>query len=168
MLGRRQTRPWWWRWITHYSTLLVFAYAALALGQHYIALQKTRLVLLADEKAAKYQLDKHLFRALITQESNWNPWAVSSAGAMGLAQLMPETAWHFCNLNYLERFNPDRNLDCGARYLSAQLRRFNSVQLALAAYNAGPTRVARLGRVPQIPETQAYVSRIMEQLRQAP
>lgn len=155
-----------WGWIGRVLALLFLAYAAMGLWHYYIVLQKDRLVILADQQAAKYKLDKRLFRALITQESAWNPWAVSSAGAVGLTQLMPKTAKAVCGLDYLERFHPRRNLDCGARYLSAQLHRFKSTQLALAAYNAGPTRVARLGRIPRIPETQAYVANIMRNMQQ--
>ncbi len=165
-MTRRAQSLWWRRWLGKALVLLVLVYVALSLGHYYIVLQKDRLVRLADQQAEKYKLDKRLFRALITQESNWNPWAVSSAGAVGLTQLMPQTAQAVCGLDYFERFHPRRNLDCGARYLSAQLQRFKSTQLALAAYNAGPTRVARLGRVPQIPETQAYVANIMRRLQE--
>jgi len=164
-VARQAHNFWWWRWTSKALALLLLAYAAMSLGHYYIVLQKDRLVRLADQKAEKYSIDKRLFRALITQESAWNPWAVSSVGAAGLTQLMPETAKSVCNLDYFERFHPRRNLDCGARYLSAQLQRFKSIQLALAAYNAGPTRVARLGRIPRIPETQAYVANIMRDLQ---
>ncbi len=165
-MGRKQTRPWWWRWSAQLLTGLLIMYALFMLSHYYIFLQKTRLLELADEQAEKHALDPRLFRALVTQESSWNPWAISSAGAVGLTQLMPKTAQQECGLDFLERFNPHKNLACGAYYLSAQLRRFKSIPLALAAYNAGPTRVARLGRIPHIPETQAYVANIMEQMQQ--
>lgn len=115
----------------------------------------------ADHYAVKHSIDPPLFRALITQESAWNPQAVSSVGAAGLTQLMPDTAAGECGLSADDRFDPDKNLDCGAYYLAQQLRRFGAVDLALAAYNAGPERVAKLGRIPRIKETQDYVSRIM-------
>jgi len=116
---------------------------------------------MADAMAIKHSIDPKLFRALIKQESEWDVKAVSPVGAAGLTQLMPKTAkWH-CGLEADERFHPERNLDCGASYLAAQLRRFGSVELALAAYNSGPERVAKLGRVPRIKETQNYVKKIM-------
>ena len=73
-------------------------------------------------------------------------------------QLMPATAR---DLAVDDRFDPADNLAGGARYLALQLIRFRDLRLALAAYNAGPERVARLGRVPQIPETQAYVEAVV-------
>ncbi len=119
------------------------------------------LVALADKVALRHGLDPLLFRALISQESGWNPNALSSKGAAGLTQLMPATALEVCNLQPEQRFEPEKNLDCGARYLARQIRRFEAVDLALAAYNAGPERVARLGRIPRISETENYVSRIL-------
>ncbi len=116
---------------------------------------------LADTAALRYGIDPQLFRALITQESAWNPDALSSRGAGGLTQLMPMTAKQECNLSFAERFEPEKNLNCGAYYLSKQLKRFGNVQLALCAYNAGPTKVNELGRCPQFRETRDYVSRIM-------
>ena len=111
--------------------------------------------------ARRHGLEPGLFRALIAQESAWNPSAVSAKGATGLTQLMPATAREHCGLSPSDLPDPEKNLDCGARYLAAQLARFSSVELALAAYNAGPERVARLGRVPRIPETQHYVRQIL-------
>jgi len=119
------------------------------------------LYAMADKAALQHGIDPLLFRALIKQESNWNPNAVSHAGAAGLTQLMPATAKSECGLSPKERFDVEKNLDCGASYFAAQLRRFGAVDLALAAYNSGPNRVARLGRIPRIRETQNYVSRIM-------
>ena len=116
---------------------------------------------LADAYAIKHSVDTKLFRALIQQESLWDPNAVSHVGAAGLTQLMPATAADECGLTSDDRFDPDKNLNCGAYYLSKQLERFGSVELALAAYNSGPERVARLWRIPRIKETQNYVSRIM-------
>ncbi len=116
---------------------------------------------LADATAQRHGIDPGLFRALITQESAWNPNAVSPRGAAGLTQLMPATALQSCGLQAAERFDAAKNLDCGAKYFAHQLRRFKSVDLALAAYNAGPTRVAKLGRIPRIAETENYVTRIL-------
>jgi len=120
------------------------------------------LIATADAIAVRHKIDPALFRALITQESAWNPDAVSHAGAAGLTQLMPATAREHCGLEQDEIFKVEKNLKCGASYLKAQLIRFGDVRLALAAYNSGPNRVARLGRVPNIPETKDYVRRIMK------
>ena len=83
---------------------------------------------------------------------------MSSAGAIGLAQLMPATA---AGLG-VDPHDPLQNLEGGARYLRQQLDRFGSFELGLAAYNAGPTRVAQAGGVPAIAETQAYVQVVLD------
>lgn len=100
----------------------------------------------------------NLFVALVEAESGFNPTAVSSAGAMGLAQLMPATARA---LGVTNPFDPQQNLAAGARYLKSLLAQFGSVPLALAAYNAGPAAVTFYGGVPPYPETEAYVARVM-------
>ena len=82
-----------------------------------------------------------------------------AAGAGGLTQLMPDTARE---LGVGDRFDPVQNLRGGADYLARQLLRFGDLRLALSAYNAGPGRVARLGRVPDIAETQAYVISVID------
>lgn len=95
-----------------------------------------------------------LLEALVWQESRWHPQAVSPAGAIGLGQLMPGTARQ---LGVNPR-DPEANVLGAARYLRTLLDRFDgNLELALAAYNSGPERVAKLGRIPRIPETQAYV-----------
>ncbi len=114
--------------------------------------------------ARRAGIEPSLLTAVVRHESNFRADAVSPAGAVGLAQLMPATARGLG----VDPADPRQNLDGGARYLRAQLDRFGSVELALAAYNAGPTRVAQAGGVPRIPETLAYVERVMqtwEQLR---
>jgi soluble lytic murein transglycosylase-like protein len=78
---------------------------------------------------------------------------------MGLTQLMPDTA---AELGVADPTNPADSLKGGAAYLAQQVVRFGDLRLALAAYNAGPARVARLGRVPAIPETQAYVASVVD------
>lgn len=114
-----------------------------------------------NELAQRYDLSASLIEALVWQESRWRENAVSSAGARGLAQLMPGTA------KYLG-VNPDdpmQNLEGGARYLREQLNRFDgNLEHALAAYNAGPGRVIRAGGIPNIRETRHYVAAIMGRL----
>jgi soluble lytic murein transglycosylase-like protein len=127
--------------------------------------KKSHLRLLATHAAKRYGISHRLFHALITQESAWNPKAISPVGARGLTQLMPSTAWGECGLKRRYLFNVRANLNCGAFFFSKLLKRFGSVRLALAAYNSGETRVARLGRVPRIRETQHYVKRIMANWR---
>lgn len=109
--------------------------------------------------AAVHGLDPKLLHALVVVESAYRPDALSSAGAAGLTQLMPSTA---AELGVRDRYDVEQNLAGGARYLSEQLRRFRDVRLALAAYNAGPSRVSAQGRVPQIAETQDYVAAVVD------
>jgi hypothetical protein len=107
--------------------------------------------------ARAYGLDPNLFGRVIGAESNWNPEAVSPAGAIGLGQLMPATA---AELGVDPR-DPIQNMEGSARYLRQMLDRFGGDErLALAAYNAGPGRVEEYGGVPPFPETQNYLSRI--------
>jgi soluble lytic murein transglycosylase-like protein len=101
-------------------------------------------------------VDPLLLASLTSTESSFRPTAVSSAGAQGLTQLMPGTAR---SLGVTDPFDPQQNLNGGASYLATQLRRFGRVDLALAAYNAGPGAVASAGAVP--PYTSGYVSRIL-------
>ena len=98
-----------------------------------------------------------LMDAMLIQESRYNPMALSPKGAFGLGQLMPGTAKQLG----VDRYSLHGNLRGAARYLSWQLREFGRVDLALAAYNAGPGRVRSLRRVPRIVETQNYVSSIL-------
>ncbi len=113
--------------------------------------------------AAKYDISPQLLEALVWQESRWRPGAVSSAGARGLAQLMPGTARQLG----VNPHDPDANLEGGARYLRQQLDAFGGdLEKALAAYNAGPGRVIRAGGIPAIRETQLYVAAILGRLSQ--
>jgi outer membrane biosynthesis protein TonB len=118
-----------------------------------------------DLAARRYGVDGRLLAALVWRESSFDPDAVSWAGAAGLTQLMPATARSLglrIDGTVDERFDPVTNLDAGARYLGQQLDRFGDVTLALAAYNAGPSRVAACWCVPDITETQLYVIRVQE------
>lgn len=97
------------------------------------------------------------FQAMIRVESGYRQEAVSSAGATGLAQLMPETA----RVLRVDASDPVQNLEGGARYLLAQLARFGSLELALAAYNAGPEAVEKYQGIPPYAETTAHVRKVM-------
>ena len=113
------------------------------------------------ELAARFDLSPALIEALVWQESRWRADAVSPVGARGLAQLMPGTARDLG----VDPRDPFANLEGGARYLREQLDRFGGdLELALAAYNAGPGRVAAAGGIPRIRETQTYVAAIMGRL----
>ncbi len=106
-----------------------------------------------------YNVEPPLLKAMIKVESDFDHMAVSRKGAMGLMQLMPETAR---DMDVSDPFDPAENITGGTRYLSLLLERFkHDLRLTLAAYNAGPERVASCGGVPPILETRAYVSRVM-------
>lgn len=115
----------------------------------------------AVERAAqRHNVDPNLVRALIKVESNFNPNAVSRKGAMGLMQLMPQTARE---LNLNNPFDPDQNVDAGVRHLKKLMESFGgNVQLSLAAYNAGAAAVARSSGIPHFTETRNYVNRITQ------
>lgn len=112
---------------------------------------------LAYQTAQKYGLDPDMFVRQIQAESAFNPAAVSSAGAIGLGQLMPATAKELD----VDPTDPVQNLEGAARYMRQQLDRFGDPALALAAYNAGPSRVAKANGIPKITETQNYVAKIL-------
>ena len=117
---------------------------------------------LIQNAAAKYNLDPNLIKAVIQQESNFNPSAISNKGAMGLMQLMPGTA---DNLGVSNPLNPEENVDAGAKYLRQMIDRFGGdKEKALAAYNAGPGAVESYGGVPPYKETKNYVNNILQML----
>ncbi len=114
--------------------------------------------------AQRWNISAALLAAQLYQESRFNPFAVSNAGAQGIAQFMPETARRF---GLADPFDADRAIDAQGHLMRDLLRQFGTVPLALAAYNAGPAPVARCGCIPPIPETQAYVAAILGLLRGA-
>ncbi|MEW6173105.1 MAG: lytic transglycosylase domain-containing protein [Bacillota bacterium] len=109
--------------------------------------------------ASRFGLRPELLKAVAQAESDFNPRAVSSAGAQGIMQLMPGTSR---SLGVRDPFDPVENIFAGAAYLRSLLDRFGGNEtLALAAYNAGPGAVARYGGIPPYRETQAYVNRVL-------
>ena len=119
-----------------------------------------------EENAAVHGVSPHLVRAVIQQESGFNPRALSHKGAMGLMQLMPATA---TELGVSDPFNPSENIRAGVAYLKGLLVRFqDNIELALAAYNAGPRAVTKYGAIPPYRETRNYVSRITNTIEAAP
>ena len=113
---------------------------------------------MARAAARRHNVPEDLFLRLVHQESRWNSGAISSKGARGLAQLMPDTA----RLLRVDPDDPRQNLEGGARYLRMMYDRFGNWRLALAAYNAGPEAVQRHGGVPPFAETTHYVRVILE------
>lgn len=113
--------------------------------------------------SSQYDLDPRLVRAVIQAESNFDRWAVSPKGAMGLMQLMPETARSYRISNPLD---PHENIEGGARHLRYLLNRYHGdLELVLAAYNAGQERVQRYKGIPPYRETQDYIQRVLGYLR---
>jgi soluble lytic murein transglycosylase-like protein len=114
--------------------------------------------------AATNGLDAKLIYSVISAESNFNPRAISRAHAMGLMQLMPATTTQFAVRN---PFDPAQNISAGARYLKQLLDKYRgSLPLALAAYNAGPQRVAQYGGVPPFAETHNYIRVVTARLKE--
>jgi soluble lytic murein transglycosylase-like protein len=117
---------------------------------------------IVEEASKREGLTPDLLRAVIGKESAYRPCAVSPAGAEGLMQLMPGTA---AGLGVVNSFDPRQNVDGGARYLKQMLERYDgNLMLALAAYNAGPTRADSAGALPLPLETTSYVSDILQKL----
>lgn len=140
-----------------YARALQYFDPALSVGE------SRHLAARAVAEADAYALDARLVVALVAVESGWNPSAVSSAGARGLGQLMPQTA----RALHVDPADPEANLHGSVRYLRSLLDRYARLspqrryEWALGAYNAGPAAVERYGAVPPYPETRAYVRNVI-------
>ncbi|MBN1899274.1 MAG: lytic transglycosylase domain-containing protein [Spirochaetes bacterium] len=116
-----------------------------------------------DEASKQYNIPANLIKSVIKQESNFNPRAVSSKGAKGLMQIMPETA---DLLGVKDVFNPEENINAGTRYLRMMLNRFDGdLEKSLAAYNAGPEAVEKYQGIPDYRETKTYIENILNDLK---
>lgn len=114
---------------------------------------------LIERAATEHGIESELLDALVQTESNYDPAAVSNKRAVGLTQLMPDTAR---GLGVTNVFDPAQNLRGGAKYLAQMLKQFDGDQVkAIAAYNAGPGAVSRYGGVPPYRETQNYVDKVL-------
>jgi soluble lytic murein transglycosylase-like protein len=150
-------RPWW----------VEGSFASIELHQLTVKLKPAEtptqrlpsVLTLIKEAATNHRIDPDLLRALVAQESAYDPGAVSEDGAVGLGQLMPIIA-NWCGVR--NRFHRIENINCSARHLRFLLTKYKGDErLALAAYNAGEPAVDRCACVPNYPETQNYVARIM-------
>ena len=105
-----------------------------------------------------HDVDFSLLKSIIKVESNFDCYAVSQKGAKGLMQIMPQ---NFSFLNIRNPFDPEENIMGGTLYFKQMLEKFNKIELALAAYNAGPTTVDKYNGIPPISETKGYVKKVM-------
>lgn len=127
------------------------------------AISREQIDSLIEKYSEKMAIDSNFVKAVVKQESGYNPKALSKCGAKGLMQLMPGTA---SALGVSDPYDASQNIEGGIRYLKGLLQRFNGdMELALAAYNAGPNAVKKYGTVPPYPETQNYVKSVMSMYR---
>lgn len=120
--------------------------------------KKEKILELARLYSRKHNLDERLVQAVIQVESGYDTGAVSSAGAEGLMQIMPATQK---DLGVTNSFDPAENIEAGIRYLRQMMNRFGTVELGLAAYNAGPSNVEKYKGIPPFDETKRYVKKVM-------
>lgn len=114
-----------------------------------------------EASANRYKLDPNLIRAVMKQESAFNPYSLSTTGAQGLMQLMPDTA---DALGVDDPWNIEKNIDGGSQYLKEQLDTFGDIRLALAAYNAGSNSVLKYKGIPPYDETRDYIVKVLKYL----
>jgi soluble lytic murein transglycosylase-like protein len=139
--------------------------AAQASGDGFPAYLKTKYDPLVRTAARRHGLDPALVHAVIQAESAYNRWAVSTAGAQGLMQLMPATAAFY---KVGDVFDPEQNIDGGVRYLKDLDTLYEgSTSLVLAAYNAGQSAVAKYKGIPPYKETKAYIATVQASYRKA-
>lgn len=145
---------------SHYRLVIRTRPQTYARDVRYMAGNKHKFNDLIERAATKHQMDPKLLHAVIQAESAYNPHAVSSAGAVGLMQLMPDTARRY---GVTDRHDAEQNVDGGARYLKDLLAMFNSnLKLAVAGYNAGEGAVMKYNyTVPPYQETQNYVRHVL-------
>lgn len=124
-----------------------------------VSTSRNSLKLLAKQAATAHGIPESIMLALVETESSWQVTALSPRGAVGLTQVMPDTASAVCGLDVTELYAPKSNLNCGAKYLARMKKRFKSWDMALKAYNGGPTRIAK-GIIPK--ETRDYVIKIRQ------
>jgi len=152
-------RTWQWGFIIS-AAFLVFTWPARAqapaqgISQAQIAADAENAI---RDAAGFYGVDAKLIRAVVKSESNYNPWAISRRGAIGMMQLMPRTAW---SLGVTNPFNVRQNIFAGTLYLKTLLEKYRDSNLALAAYNAGDGAVSQYRGVPPYMETIQYINRI--------
>lgn len=128
------------------------------LNWHKIKLYQQNYHQIIEKTAKKHKLDPAIIKAIIHAESNFNHLALSRKGAMGLMQLMPNTAKE---LGVINAFIPEENINAGSQYFAKLLKRFDgNLKFAIAAYNAGPSNVKRYQGVPPFAETRAYIERV--------
>jgi len=121
---------------------------------------RDEIISMIEDTSAKYGVDAKLIKALVKQESGFNPTAKSKAGALGLMQLMPSTAK---GLGVKDPLDAKQNIEGGVKYVKSLLNRFDgNIILALAAYNAGPNAVKKYDGIPPYKETQNYVKAILK------
>jgi soluble lytic murein transglycosylase-like protein len=133
-------------------------------AKRFMADNERRYTRLIDRAARELSLDRNLIHAVVRVESAFDPRAVSRAGAVGLMQLMPQTAERY---GVRDSRNPTQNIYAGVLHLRRLIQQFNDVVLALAAYNAGENAVINYGyKVPPYPETQNYVRKVLTFYRQ--
>ncbi|WP_227657622.1 lytic transglycosylase domain-containing protein [Candidatus Magnetaquicoccus inordinatus] len=146
-------------WSNRRGSLWLGVALLLLLGSSVVWASPPKLSSLIGQVAQQEGVDPNLLKAVVAVESQFDTVSVSTRGAVGLMQLMPETARE---LGVSNRFNPEQNLRGGARYLKQMMERYpNSLPMALAAYNAGPNAVSRFGGVPPFPATKRYIHNVL-------